>query len=286
MTILILLCCLAWSLLILEAFAVCKAASRNPISPFASTVVHPCSDRDLGGLQSAGEIFPYICRKCQTAFRDPEALGNPFCCPHCNSILTTDRKASLKASVSREKHSKAVTLPRRVKALCAAAIRSLLKATAGALGTHPAPVSQITQNTGLGSNGECRQEREGLSASLECHIQHQKDRLPVPFGASVKTGYGTAEANRQVPSPTHFEPVRGNQPTQAPGPSFIGGKVLAQLFPRPSVNLQRGKLAHTSRASEKSPTTSLALSSRNMAMARRRMLVRLLAANEGVRRVA
>lgn len=104
----------------LWTFSLCKAASRNQISigpktmdpprvsirdseaikgpiTLASTVVHPCSDRDLGGLQSAGEYFPYVCHKCRTAFRDPEALGDPFCCPHCGGILTTDREASLKS---------------------------------------------------------------------------------------------------------------------------------------------------------------------------------------------
>ena len=57
---------------------------------------------------------------------------------------------------------------------------------------------------GLGSNGEYRQERDGLSASQECHILHKKDRLPVAFGPSVKTGYEPDEDSRQVPSPTQF----------------------------------------------------------------------------------
>jgi hypothetical protein len=76
---------------------------------------------------------------------------------------------------------------------------------------HSGDTFTITHNTpGLGSNGKDRQERDGLFASLECQsgggilrrIQHKKDRLPVGFSPSVKTGYETAEDNRQVPSPT------------------------------------------------------------------------------------
>lgn len=69
---------------------------------------------------------------------------------------------------------------------------------------HDGPGSNYPIRTGCVSNGKERRERDGLSASMECHIHHQKGRLPVGFGPSVKTGYESAEEYRPVTRPTDF----------------------------------------------------------------------------------
>lgn len=89
---------------------------------------------------------------------------------------------------------------------------SILGFGPGGSGATPGRAPNPQTKPGLGSNGEDRRVRDGLSASQECQrlgdgpdrILHKKDRLPVAFRPSVKTGYGTAEDSRQVPSPIAF----------------------------------------------------------------------------------
>lgn len=136
----------------------------------------------------------------------------------------------------------------------------------------------------LGSKEKLTGKAERLSQKPVCECGIASPALVQQKGmATPKSDY--APQSPIMFGATNFEPDGGSRPTQAP--VTVHRSVLARLFPRPSMNLLRGNLAHTSRASETNPLqTSLALSSRHMADARRRMLVRLLVIHGEIRRVA